>query len=73
MKFGVEVADMVGPPGKKDKEYGKGKPDDEAAEGETEDGQDPEESAAEEFQSAIKDGSPADVVEAFKKLMDICG
>jgi hypothetical protein len=78
-KLGSEIADMVGPPDSKAKKYPKDSADDgeegsdsEEA-GESSDDEAAEQSAAEEFQSAVKDGSPTDVVEAFKKLMDICG
>lgn len=76
MKFGVEVADMVGPPGK-GKKYKK--PDDISGdsdaeeEGETGDQEAAEVSAMEEFQSAVKDGSPEEALKAYKQLMDTCG
>lgn len=71
---GHDIAIMVGPPGKS-----KGKPagdgDEYGGESESDEGGDEEaeESAMEEFQGALKSGTPAEALEAYKKLRDICG
>lgn len=77
-KLGSEIADMVGPPDSKSKKYPKPDAedaadggDDEAAEGEDDGSQeDAELSAMEEFEGA---GDAKAKLEAFKKLLDICG
>jgi hypothetical protein len=72
-RIGLEIADMVGPPGKKSKPYGKSSSDDAEEAGESDDEEAAEVSAMEEFQSAVKDGSPEDALKAYKQLRDTCG
>jgi hypothetical protein len=63
--MGKRIGAEAGPPGVSD--MGDEPDGDEAA-----DNASAEESAAAEFQHAVKSGSAADVVEAFRKLKDIC-
>jgi hypothetical protein len=78
-KLGSEIADMVGPPDSKSKKYSKADDGEEGSDseeaGESSDDEAAEASAGEEFKSVVNDDAStgADVIEAFKKLMDIFG
>jgi hypothetical protein len=81
-KMGMEIADLMGPPGSKskskapvDEEDAAAGGGDEAAEGEddTGDQEAAELSAYSELKDAITGGTEEEGLSAFKKLLDICG
>lgn len=80
---GFNIVEEVGPPDRKPKKYSKAEPDDEdmldGGADEAEEGDDDgdreaaEISAMEEFQDAVKNGTPEEALKAYKQLSDVCG
>lgn len=69
-KLGIMIAKAVPPPGKIGPKPTE--PDDDAPASDEDEDHAAELSAAEEFRTAVKSGSPDDVVSTFRNLSDIC-